>query len=249
MTLVFLALRRSIAALGRGRVWVYILVPTVMAMLMMLVLSLVFLDQLIASLIEQPPMSWMTAWGAVWVAHLFAALGGWALILSLCYLVAMLLTAVLVLPLMLKDQAAARYAELAPMGNDSFIGSLWVSLSASILFIAGWLVTLPLWLLPGLGLILPLFWMGWLNRRTFAYDVLAGYATPDEWRTLRQQHAWPLLALGLLVAMLAYVPFVGLIAPALAALAYVHYCLEALRRLRQGALFSVEQGPDSGSVC
>ena len=159
----------------------------------------------------------------------------------------MLLTAVVVLPLMLKDQAAVRYADLAPMGNDSFIGSLWVSLSASILFIAGWLVTLPLWLLPGLGLILPLFWMGWLNRRTFAYDVLAGYATPDEWRTLRQQHAWPLLALGLLVAMLAYVPFLGLIAPSLAALAFVHYGLEALRRMRNGAVVSVGEAEEGRS--
>lgn len=49
----------------------------------------------------------------------------------------------------------------------------------------------------------------------------------------------PLLALGLIMALLAHVPFMGLLAPSLAALAYVHFCLEALRRLRQGAVVSI----------
>ncbi len=105
-----------------------------------------------------------------------------------------------------------------------------------MLFIIGWVVTLPLWLIPGLGLILPFFWMGWLNRRTFAFDALAIHATEEEWRELQRRHALPLLGLGLLMAVLAHVPYMGLLAPSLAALAYVRYCLEALRQLRQGAV-------------
>jgi hypothetical protein len=38
------------------------------------------------------------------------------------------------------------------------------------------------------------------------------------------------------MALLAHVPLLGLLAPALAALAFVHYGLESLRRLRQEAL-------------
>ena len=72
-----------------------------------------------------------------------------------------------------------------------------------------------------------------------AYDVLAAHASADEWLTLRRQHATPLLVLGALMAALAHAPFIGLLAPSLAALAYVHYGLEALRRLRQGAVVSV----------
>jgi CysZ protein len=33
-------------------------------------------------------------------------------------------------------------------------------------------VTIPLWLIPGFSLLMPLLLMGWLNRRTFAYDAL-----------------------------------------------------------------------------
>ena len=125
------------------------------------------------------------------------------------------------------------------MGSDSVAAATWNSIGAAVLFIIGWLVTLPLWLVPGLGLILPFFWMAWLNRRTFAYDSLAAHATNDEWCELRRRQSMPLLALGLIMALLAHVPFMGLLAPSLAALAYVHFCLEALRRLRQGAVVSI----------
>ena len=50
-----------------------------------------------------------------------------------------------------------------------------------------------------------------------------------------------LLLLGLIMALLAYIPFMGLLAPSLAALAYLHFCLESLRRLRGDAVLSVSQ--------
>jgi len=234
---VFLALRRSLNTLSRGRVWIYLLVPALLALIIMIGLSAFVLDQLVAAFIEQPPMSWITAWGAFWLAHLLAALGGWLLILSASYLVAMILTAVVVMPLLLTHLSRTDYPELACMGSDSLVAATWNSLWAALLFIIGWLVTLPLWLIPGLGLILPLFWMAWLNRRTFAYDALAVHATDQEWRELRRQQA--MLLLGLVMAVLTHIPFVGLLAPSLAALAYIHFCLEALRRLRRGAVVTL----------
>ena len=239
MSAVMLAVQRSFTTLGRGRVWLYMIVPALLALLVMIGLAWLALEQLVAVFLEQPPMSWVTAWGALWLAHLLAALGGWLVILSATYLVAMVLTAVIVLPLLLNHLAEVDYPELARMGADSFVAASWNSVWAAVLFIAGWLLTLPLWLIPGFGLVLPLFWMAWLNRRTFAYDALSAHASDAEWRELRRQQAMPLLGLGLVMALLTYVPFVGMFAPSLAALAYIHYCLEALRRLRQGAVVSV----------
>jgi hypothetical protein len=234
-----LALRRSLVTLGRGRVWFYFFVPALVAVLAMIALSLFALERLIAGFIEAPPLTWISAWGALWLAKVLAALGGWLLILSASYLLAMLLTAVFVLPLLLKHIAAVDFPDLARAGSDSLVASTWNSVSAALLFIAGWLLTLPLWLVPGLGLLLPFFWMAWLNRRTFAYDVLAEHASAPEWNQLRRGKATPLFVLGLLMALLAHLPLIGLLAPSLAALAYIHFCLEALRRMRQGAVVSV----------
>ena len=239
MAEVMLALQRSLTTLGRGKVWLYMLVPTLLTLLVMIALAVFLLDNLIAAFVEQPPLSWIVAWGALWLANLLAALGGWMVVFSASYLVAMVLTAVLILPLLLKHLAAVNYPELARMGNDNFVAATWNSVWAAVLFIVGWLVTMPLWLIPGLGLLLPFFWLGWLNRRTFAYDALAEHARDDEWRALRRAQATPLLILGLIMALFAHVPFLGLITPALAALAYVHFCLEALRRLRGGAVVAI----------
>ena len=148
-------------------------------------------------------------------------------------------SAPLVMPLLLEHLAATDYPDLARLGKDSLLASTWNSVRAALLFIIGWVLTLPLWLIPGMGLLLPLLWMAWLNRRTFAYDALSLHATQEEWQHLRRQRANVLIWLGLVMALLTHVPLLGLFAPSLAALAYIHFCLEALRRLRQGAIVAI----------
>jgi hypothetical protein len=63
-------------------------------------------------------------------------------------------------------------------------------------------------------------------------EILSGNA-------LTRRPAQSLLLLGVTLALLTHVPVLGLLTPSLAALAYVHYCLEALRGLRQGAVVTV----------
>jgi uncharacterized protein involved in cysteine biosynthesis len=69
--------------------------------------------------------------------------------------------------------------------------------------------------------------------------VLSVHAITGEMRELRQRKAMPLFGLGLVMAALTYVPVVGLFAPSLAALAFIHFCLESLRQLRRGAVVSI----------
>lgn len=164
---MILALVRSLGTLSRRRVWWLVLSPAVAALAVWLTLTFLVLDHLSAWFLEQPPMSWLSGWGAVWLAKLLAAAGGWLVILALSYLTAMVLAAVFIMPLLLQIVAARDYPEVAAMGKDSFFAGAWNSVWAALLFIAGWLLTLPLWLVPGLGLVLPLFWMAWLNRKTF----------------------------------------------------------------------------------
>jgi CysZ protein len=115
----------------------------------------------------------------------------------------MLLAAIFVMPLLLEVMSSTDYPELARLGKDSRGWSGWNSLVAVLLFTVGWLLTLPLWLIPGLALLLPMLWMAWLTRRTFAYDARCPcHATVDEWRLLRRQHGFPMLLLGVTLALL-----------------------------------------------
>ena len=236
---VVLALMRSFASLRRGRIWLYVLAPALFSLILWVALAVWGLGLLVEWLLSHPPMTILIGWGVAWLATVLAYTGAWMAIFAGAYLTTSLLAAIVIMPLMLKQLAETDYRDVAPMGKDSFTAAAVNSIFASILFIAGWLLTLPLWIIPGLSLILPLLLMAWLNRRTFAYDALSMHATEVEWQTLRGQHKGSMFMLGLTMALLAHIPIIGLLVPALAALSFVHYGLETLRRSRGGAIVTI----------
>jgi len=240
MAEVMLALMRTLGSLRSGKVWLYVLIPAFFSLLLSIGLAVWVLGALVEQMLAYPPMSILIGWGMLWLAHILAYLGGWMAIFAIAYLTASLLAAVLIMPLMLKYLAENEYRDVAPMGRDSFAAATLNSIFATILFILGWLATLPFWLIPGLSLVLPIVVMAWFNRRTFAYDALSMHASDAEWRQLRQQQKGPLFMLGLTMALFAHLPLIGLLVPPLAALSFVHYGLEALRRSRRGAVVTIE---------
>ncbi len=240
MNEVMLALARTFANLKSSKVWLYVLTPALFSLLLTIALAVWGLGWMVQQMMDYPPMTLLVGWGLVWVAHILAYLGGWMAIFAVAYLTASLLAAIVIMPLMLKHLSATEYRDVAAMGKDSFVAAAVNSIFASILFIAGWLITIPLWLIPGFSLLIPLLLMGWLNRRTFAYDALSMHATAGEWQEVRSGQKTPLFMLGLTMALLAHIPFVGLLVPAMAALSFVHYGLEALRRSRGGAVVTIE---------
>jgi uncharacterized protein involved in cysteine biosynthesis len=93
-------------------------------------------------------------------------------------------------------------------------------------------VTLPLWLIPGMAIVLPVLLAGYLNYRGYSYDALSAHAGTDELDDVLVRERSGLYLAGIVAGLLAFVPVLNLIAPAYAGLAYIHYCLEALRRTR-----------------
>ena len=237
---VMLALARTFGSLRTGKVWLYVLTPALLSLLLAIGLAIWALGWAVEQMMAFPPMTLLVGWGLVWLAHILAYLGGWMAIFALAYLMASLLAAIVIMPLMLRHLSQGEYRDVAAMGKDSFVAAAVNSIGASLIFVIAWVVTIPLWLIPGLSLLVPLLLMGWLNRRTFAYDALSMHATESEWASLRAAQKTPLFMLGLTMALLAHIPLVGLLAPALAALSFVHFGLEALRRSRGEAVVTIE---------
>lgn len=255
MAEVFQSLWRSLLSLLRPRVWGILLAPTLVALVLWVGLAVWGLSTLFDALENQPlavvvagwglagmaeVLAMLDAWGFVWVAHLIAALGGWMLLLALVWLTASLFLAIFMMPALVRLLAASDYPDVVAQGKDSFVAGTVNSLLAAFGFVVLWLITLPLWLVPGLAIVVPLVLMAWAMRRTFAYDALTVHATAAEWTALREQHGAALFALGLILALLAHLPVIGLGVPALAALSFTHYGLEALRRHRRGAVVTIE---------
>lgn len=232
MALLLQSLFRALSDLARPRIWGYLAMPAVFSFLLWLGLAIWGWDGLSEHLLDLPPMNLLIGWGIAWLAHLLAWFGGWFLVLALAYLTAVLFAAIFLLPLLLREVQANHYPDLAAAGSDSPLTGVGNSLSAAVLFALGWGLSLPLWLIPGASLLLPVLLMAWFNRKTFAFDALCVHATTGEWQELRRLHGRNLFLLGALLAILAHVPLLGMFIPAFAALVYLHYGLEALRRLR-----------------
>jgi CysZ protein len=96
------------------------------------------------------------------------------------------------------------------------------------------LVSLPLWILPPLWPVIPLVILAWGNQRLLRYDALAEHAGQEEMKRIFRERRGGMYLLGLLLALAAYVPLFGFIAPVVFGLAFIRYLLGALDAARQG---------------
>ena len=227
---VLAAFSKSLRDLSRAEVLWQALWPPLVALALWIVVAVAVWAHglaLMASIVPELPWS-----GWEWVAHWAAIILLVAAFAVLVYFTAIFLVAVFALPRLVNLVAASDYPDLGRHGENVFWGSLDNTLGVGVIFVAGCLVTLPLLLIPGVLLVLPLLWASWLNQRTFRFDALAEHATRAEMRRLVAENRSSFYAAGVGTAVAAHLPLVNLLVPAFTALVFVHLGLAALRRQR-----------------
>lgn len=175
--------------------------------------------------------AWLVSHGATWLSSSLTFVAVIALVLPVVFITVLLLTELVAMPIIV-SVVGRSYSELERREGGSIIGGLANAVGAVAIFAVLWLLTLPLWL-TGIGAVgLPALNSAFLNQRLFRYDALAEHATREEYREIVRRSKGRLYALGLLLALLYYVPFVNLVAPVVSGLAFTHFCLGELARLR-----------------
>lgn len=157
------------------------------------------------------------------------------LFVPLVYLTALMIIGIFGMDKMVDHVASRHYPELDRRHGGGTAGSVWNGVVAICGMVLLFLVTLPLILIPPLWAIVPVAVMGWVNQKVLRYDAIADHATPQEMAELFAARRGSLYLLGLILALVAYVPIVGFFAPMLFALAFIHYGLGSLRELRATA--------------
>jgi len=212
--------------------------PVLIALALWGTVVLVFWTQIavwLAGLIHQ----WLTTgWFAIqWEVQDMALIAAKAMIVlllvPLIQLTALLILSSFGMPAMVAHVAARSYPELEQRRGGSLAGSLWNGLVALAGMVALFVVSVPLWLFPPLWPVIPLAIVGWVNQRVLRYDALAEHAAAAEMRQVFTGRRGTLYVLGVVLALLAYVPFVGFFAPVLFGLSFIHYLLAALKVHRE----------------
>ena len=165
-------------------------------------------------------------------SHVIMAL----LFVPLVYFTALLILSVFGMQAMVEHIASRRFPQLARRQGGSFAGSLVNSAIAVVGLAVLGVVSIPLWLIPPLWPAIPVGIMAWVNQRVLRYDALAEHATADEMRTIFSRRRGVLLLFGVVLALLAYVPLVGFVAPVLFGLAFIHFLLAELEAHRQAPI-------------
>lgn len=150
------------------------------------------------------------------------------LFVPLVYLTALFILGVFGMQKMVDHVASRSFPALERRRGGGTAGSIWNAFFTLVCMVALGIVSLPLWLIPPLWPVIPVLILGWVNQRLLRYDALAEHASGEEMQRIFRRRRGSLYLLGVLLALVAYVPVVGFVAPVVFGLAFVHYLLGAL---------------------
>ncbi len=178
-----------------------------------------------------------------WMIPIAAAI----ILLPLAGIVGLAVAAVWIMPMVLAHLGKRNYPDVVPRGRHAFVLSVWNAVWVSVVFMFGWLLTLPLWLIPPLGMILSVFWWTFAFSRMMRIDAIADHATPVERKLLLERRNGGFWVIGLICALLNLVPPAWVFLPVFSGLVFAHYGFEALRQLRRDPVIDERDFSQSSS--
>lgn len=235
MSTILDALARALRDMFSLQVLWVVVWPMLVAMLLWLALGVTFWGTF-SGWIEQGLdaigiQTWLADLEPRWIANGIQALLHFMLFVPAVMLTALVITALFGTSALIRIVAEHSYPELRRENGGSLVGSVWNAIVAIALFVALWVVTLPLWLI-GVGVIVPFIAAAYLNQRLFRYDAIAEHASEAEMAALFKSERSGWWGLGVLTGLVQFVPLLNLLGPVFAALAFIHYGLARVKQQR-----------------
>lgn len=175
---------------------------------------------------------WLLAIGLFSIKLYLIPLLAAGILLPISGILGLIIAAVFIMPIVLGHLDKHNYAGLRRNGHNATVLSAWNAAWVGVLFIVGWLVTLPLWLFPPFAVVLPIFWWSFAITRMLRVDAVVEHADVKERRYLWKRHNRQWWLIGFCLALINLLPPAWLIMPVFSSLVFAHFGLEALRQQR-----------------
>lgn len=182
---------------------------------------------------------WMLAIGLFSIKLYLVPLMAAGILLPVAGIMGLVIAAIFVMPIVLKHLEARDYSGLKRQGQFSTAVSVWNAVWVGTVFAVGWLLTMPLWLIPPLALVLPVLWWAFAFSGMLKVDAVIEHASAQERRILWRRHKKQFWLIGLCLSLINLFPPAWIILPVFSALVFAHYGLEALRQLRLESIIDV----------
>lgn len=153
--------------------------------------------------------------GRTWLDWIVRALGGLGAVIGAWFLFPAVVSLILgfLLDGVVRAVEERHYPLLPPARPSSLAGNLGGALRLGLLAVALNILVLPVYLLPGVNLVVWLLLNGYLLGREYVETVAARRMGREAAAGLRRRHRLGVLASGAIVAGLLLVPIVNLVAP------------------------------------
>ncbi|CAH1388157.1 EI24 domain-containing protein [Candidatus Nitrotoga sp. M5] len=238
MTQILNAIVRAFRDLFQFKVLWIVIWPMLVAAFLWMILGVVFWSTfsgwIASGLTFIGIQEWLEGLEPRWVANVIQVTAHLILFIPLVFTTALLITAFFAMPALIRLVADRDYPQLKRENGGNNIANLLNAVLAIGVFIAIWVLSLPLWII-GIGVIVPFVAAAYLNQRLFRFDAVAEHATSEEMKSMFSTYQSSWWGLGLLTGLLQFVPILNLFAPVLTALAFIHFGLARLTSLRQAS--------------
>ena len=237
---VGLAFKRALVSQCHPRMLLALFLPFIIALLGAIILLWAFWDPLTSWLNVQASEwgfvnqldQWMLAIGLFSIKLYLVPLLAVGILLPISGILGLVIAAVFVMPIVLRHLEKGEYQGISRQGRFSTPVGVWNAAWVGGIFAIGWLVTMPLWLIPPFAVLLPIFWWSFAFTRILRVDATIEHASAQERRLLWRMHNRQWWLIGFILALINLFPPAWLFLPVFSALVFAHFGLESLRRLR-----------------
>lgn len=227
----------------RGRVFALLFLPGLGAFILWATLAIVFWDSIFSLSqnlgfeylkLNQLP-TWVIDWFALTPERITKMIT--LLVVGLCLVPLIILSSLLVSSLfampVVNSLVAQQYPDIPARADTRFVSSVKNSIWVSFIYLVLWIGTIPLWIVPGMTVAIPLALNGYMAYRIYAFDCLAPYATDRELRILMGRKKVDFLLLGFIISASLILPLMLFVMPIYSGLCFSHLAMMEIRSLRQ----------------
>ena len=175
-------------------------------------------------------------WGMATVSDWLSGFISFIALLAISVIIGLSVAAVAVTPIAVNLLGKTDYQDLEKRGKFIDSRSIFNAVKVGTIFVLGWIVTLPLWLIPFASIFLSVFWSAYAFSQISKVDAITEHASPAERAYILEKNKKGFWVIVLVCGAICLIPFMGLVMPGYAILACTHYGLSLLRELRHRAI-------------
>lgn len=235
------ALAKALVSQFHPKMLMAVLMPfgvTVLSLVLLLIVAWDPLDNWF--LASANKWSWFSSitslWGMATVSDWLSGFIAFIALSAISLVIGLSVAAVAVTPLAVNLLSKTHYQDLEKRGKFIDSRSIFNAVKVGVIFVVGWILTLPLWLIPFASIVLSVFWTAYAFSQITKVDAITEHASPAERAFILKKYNKGFWIIGLVCGVVCLIPFMGLVMPVFAILACTHYGLSALRELRHGVI-------------